>query len=196
MSCSAAILAGGMSTRFGTDKALFAIDGAPMICRVHDRLCRQFKHVFVAGGQEAAIRNLGLEYYPDNIRGKGILSGLHTALRHATSEWVFCCACDMPLVNQAVIRLILDQRPHGDVLLPVIGEMRQPLHALYRTSIMPVVEQCCRTASNHLPDLLTSVSVRYLDDSYFDHLPNYRLSFVNMNDQATLDSYRADLERF
>jgi molybdopterin-guanine dinucleotide biosynthesis protein A len=195
MNCSAAILAGGLSTRFGTDKALFPVNRIPMISRVHNRLSELFDHVFVAGGNSVRFCGLDIEYVADEIPGKGILSGLHTALHHASTEWVFCCACDMPLINLDVAQVLLDQRDRHDILMPVIAGLRQPLHAIYRRNILPAVERTILSQQDHLPEMLASLSVRFLEETHFSHIPDFELSFVNINDQNAFQQYRPLIER-
>ena len=191
MQCSGAILAGGQSRRFGTNKALFPIENIPMIRRIYDCLDSVFEDVMVAGGDATAYSALGLPYNADKIPGKGTLSGLHAALLSAPTDRVFCCACDMPLINAEVVRLIIGCIGAEEALIPVIGGVHQPLHAVYSKSIMPLVEHFCRSQNGYLPDLLKSISVRHLDESYLAEIPEYQLSFVNFNDPLLIEQYRA-----
>jgi molybdopterin-guanine dinucleotide biosynthesis protein A len=193
MTYSGAILAGGLSRRFGTNKALFLIEDTPMIRRIYDRLCPIFETVMVAGGDTKTYGALGLPCRADLIPGKGALSGLYTALSYAPGDQVFCFACDMPLINASVVRVIISHLGAEEALLPVIGGVHQPLHAVYRKSILPAVEHFCRARQGHMPELLKSISVRYLDDSHFAQIPEYYLSFINFNDPQTIEQYRSHL---
>ena len=90
-----AILAGGASRRFGSDKALAAIEGRPMIEHVAERLAEQCEAV-VAVGRDWP----GLERVEDRpAPGLGPLGGLAGALAHAEAhgfDAVLTSGCDLP----------------------------------------------------------------------------------------------------
>ncbi|MDH4158256.1 MAG: molybdenum cofactor guanylyltransferase, partial [candidate division Zixibacteria bacterium] len=105
---TAVILAGGRSRRFGSDKAAFEIRGRPMVSIVADVLGGIFDEVFVAGGEPQEYEKLGLVCFPDPVEGKGALGGVYNALSRASSEYIFCCGCDMPLIRRNVVGAITD----------------------------------------------------------------------------------------
>ena len=76
------VLAGGESSRFGSDKALAEIGGESLLARAVDLLAGWCEHVVVAGRAEAPAPTL-----PDAPRpGMGPLGGLAAALHHAVDE--------------------------------------------------------------------------------------------------------------
>ena len=96
------ILAGGESTRMGTDKALFEMNGRTMAEWVADAMC-----VFETAGIVGRRRGLaGLDAIPDlRSAGTGPLSGLHTALS-AFGRPLVVVAVDQPLVrSETLLRL-------------------------------------------------------------------------------------------
>ena len=90
-----AILAGGGSTRFGSDKALALLDGRPLVGHVRDRLGPQVAAMVVCGRPLAGLA--GLDDWP--APGLGPLGGLAAALRHAAAhgfDAVLSVPCDAP----------------------------------------------------------------------------------------------------
>jgi molybdenum cofactor guanylyltransferase len=89
-----AILAGGQSRRFGSDKALALLDGKPLLDHVSDALCPQVDALVVAGREW-----LGLESVADLPEpGLGPLAGLAGALDHAERngfDAVLSSGCDL-----------------------------------------------------------------------------------------------------
>jgi len=189
------ILAGGRSRRFGEDKAFFQINGRPMVRIVADVLGTVFDQVIVAGGEPNQYAEIGLTCFPDPVKEKGALGGIYNAFVNTSADSIFLCGCDMPLVQADVIRLILDNANDSDIVLPVVDGVRQPLHAMYRRTISPVVEELIHDRTSFLPDLFGRVKVRYLDDDVFAGLPNASLSFVGFNDQTTVSRYQQYLDR-
>jgi molybdopterin-guanine dinucleotide biosynthesis protein A len=88
-----AVLAGGQSSRFGSDKALAEIDGHTLLALAVDTLSGWCDHVVVVGRAAAPAPTL-----PDWPRpGMGPLGGLAAALRLATDEGyatVLTCGVD------------------------------------------------------------------------------------------------------
>lgn len=77
-----AILAGGQSRRFGSDKALALVDGVPMLAQVCAALRPQVDTVVICGGQ----RN-GVPAIPDCPPGGiGPLGGINAAFLHAIAH--------------------------------------------------------------------------------------------------------------
>jgi len=192
---SGVILAGGQSRRFGQDKAFFAIGGKPMVQIVADVLKTIFNEVFVAGGEPSDFEKIGLRCIPDPVKGKGALGGLYNGLLHTEAEAVFFCGCDMPLIKKSVINILIDNTGDEDILLPVIKDIRQPLHAVYKKSILPVVEKLVHEKDKFLPDLFDKVSVIQLDETNFSKTTDSHLSFVGMNDLKTVNRYRKYLNK-
>lgn len=90
-----AVLAGGQSRRFGSDKALVLVDGKPLLRHALDALSRACSAVVVVGRDWPGL--VRVEDHPGP--GLGPLAGLCGALlwagRHGFAE-LLCAPCDMP----------------------------------------------------------------------------------------------------
>ena len=88
-----AVLAGGKSSRFGSDKALAEVAGHTLIAQAVDALSGWCDHVIVVGRETAPAPTL-----PDwPAAGMGPLGGIAAALRHAENagyETVLTCGVD------------------------------------------------------------------------------------------------------
>lgn len=96
---AAAILAGGESRRFGADKAMADLGGAPMIARVAGKL-RADALAVVGHAQAAALLNAAALRDPaDAVRGPlaGVLAALDWA-QALGAEWLMTAPCDTPLL--------------------------------------------------------------------------------------------------
>lgn len=91
------ILAGGRSSRFGSDKALHEIDGVPMILHVARAVSRPAAPgVTVVADSAGKYEALGLRTVADPEPFQGPLSGILTALRDAAdAERILICSCDL-----------------------------------------------------------------------------------------------------
>lgn len=103
-----AIIAGGRSTRMGTDKLLAQIGAARVIDRIADRLRPQVATLIINANEP--IADVGLELVPDRLRNIGTpVAGLHAVLHWAREngfEWIVTVTGDAPfLLPDLVSRL-------------------------------------------------------------------------------------------
>lgn len=137
-SWTGAVLAGGASTRMGTDKALLAVSGRPLAAIAAAALRGAgAARVLAVGGDGAALAGLGLEAVADAAPGEGPLAGILAALDAARTDVVVVLACDLPGVTAAsVARVIaaLDASPAAAVAWPEVDGHAHVLHAAWRSS--------------------------------------------------------------
>jgi len=110
-----AILAGGHSSRFGSNKALFAPDGETLISKAAGLLRSVAREVLVSASQTNAgdYDFLGLEIVVDQHPDSGPLGGLEALIRRCSTPWLLVLTCDMPFVD-------------SDALLTIINHIRKP----------------------------------------------------------------------
>lgn len=149
------IIAGGRSTRFGSeDKALATIAGRPMIRHVADRLGSVIDVLVVNGRREQrdpihdALDGLEvpMRYAPDEIPDRGPLAGIERGLAAVPDEVQYAAvvACDMPYLDPAVLRYLFDRATGTDAAVPrFIDGWYHPTHAVYRVHAM---REACRDA--------------------------------------------------
>jgi len=134
-----AVLAGGLSSRFGSDKALAQIDGRTLISLAVDALSGWCEHVVVTGRETAPAPTL-----PDwPHSGMGPLGGLAAAMRHAQDEGyeaVLSCGVDAGFLPDELPAL-LGQAPACLAVQPVIG--------LWPASATPQLEALLQGDGSH-----------------------------------------------
>jgi len=137
------ILAGGASTRSGSDKARFEIDGQPLILRVHNVLTQTCGQVTILAKEADAYQDLGLTAVVDHYPERAAIAGILTALELAEREWFFVTACDMPNLTTAFLRDLWQAR-QGLGVIPRDTAGRHPLAALYHRSSRPLFRAAYR----------------------------------------------------
>jgi len=189
---SAAILAGGRSTRMGTNKALLEVGGSDMVGRTAGLLRPLVDDLFLVADDPAPFAGLGLPVLPDVHRGCGALGGIHAALTHAAHPLVLCAACDMPHIGPGVLELLLGSAgPDDDALIPHTGAGAEPLLAVYARGALPAIERAIAAGRLRIMDALEGLRVRFLDERDLAGADPERLSFVNVNTPAELAAARA-----
>lgn len=116
----AAILAGGQSRRFGSDKATVMVDDTRLIDRVAAVLRPQADALLVCGREDRAF--VCLPDWPEP--GLGPLGGLNAALRHAAAngfDAVLSTSCDVPNLPENLHTLLAGDGPACAAEQPVVG---------------------------------------------------------------------------
>lgn len=116
-----AVLAGGQSSRFGSDKAMAQWRGKALIDHVIDALRPVVDDILLCGRTHGAVACIADRPAP----GMGPLGGLNAALHHAAAhgfDAVLAVGCDTPrLPADLFVRLRASQGPAYVSNLPVIG---------------------------------------------------------------------------
>lgn len=181
MDVSAGILAGGASSRMGSDKALLDFRGRTLLQHQLDLLRPLFPELIIGGGRY----DLGVRIVPDVLGERCALTGVHALLRGATTSRVFIVACDMPFLNPALIRDLLG-RP-GDVVIPVTARGPEPLHAVYDKACLPAIEATARAGEWKTTGFHKDVRVTLVDVDEAAWAVEGRSPFTNAN---TPDDWR------
>lgn len=112
----AVILAGGLSRRMGTDKALVSLCNRPMIAHVAARLAAQAGPVAInANGDPARFAAFGLPVLPDAMQGNpgplaGVLAAMHWAAARGAAG-VVTTPVDCPLIPSDLVARLLAAGP-------------------------------------------------------------------------------------
>jgi molybdopterin-guanine dinucleotide biosynthesis protein A len=141
---SGAILAGGQSRRFGSDKSIAEVAGERLIDRVLAAMRPVVDEVLVVGGARLAL-GADVCKVDDAFPGAGPLGGLATALAAARKERVLLLGCDLPLVTEKLLRALLDRAGEVDAVVPQGPRGLEPLCAVYeKTCLGPVRDALAR----------------------------------------------------
>jgi molybdopterin-guanine dinucleotide biosynthesis protein A len=178
------VVAGGASSRFGSDKALAMLDGETLI----ERALRTVREVCEESVVADAGRRLagGEDSVPDGS-GQGPIAAVLGAARSRPGRALLVLACDLPLVPAALLRRIAGEA--GDWVVPRHAGGLEPLCALYRPAALAALAANARRGVNALHRLAdAAIDVRYLDADSFADLGDARRLFANVNTPDDLRS--------
>lgn len=116
---SVLILAGGRSSRMGSDKAILEIAGIPMILRIYDAISRCHdrdgslaNRIHIVTPWAERYRSLlpaECHFIPELQPDCGSLMGFQQGLAKVSSEWVLLLACDLPNLATPVLQNWIDK---------------------------------------------------------------------------------------
>ncbi len=174
---SAAILAGGKSSRMGTPKGLICIEGQSMISRIAEVLKPLVDEVLVIANDDL-YNHCGFPVFKDVFEEKGPVSGIHSALIHAQNDTVVILSCDVPFVSSGLIEFLLVHKNEAEIIVPVHQGKTEPLIGVYGKSTLPSIEQCIVSGQTKMQEILVSLQAKHIQ------LPDNLFSeslFININ---------------
>jgi molybdopterin-guanine dinucleotide biosynthesis protein A len=182
------VLAGGASSRMGTDKAQLVLGGRTFIERIVIALKAVTNTITIVGSERASGSedfNLPLHtaVIPDVFEKWGALGGLHAALSAARVDWALVVACDLPFVTGELFLRLGALRGGCDAVAAVQEDGRpQPLCSVYRTAVCrPMVEKLIKAGERRPVTLLQSVRTRWVAFEELADLAGASLFFENVN---------------
>ena len=198
---TAAILAGGRSSRMGQDKALLRLakDGPTLLESTIATLADLVDRVIVIAPLERAYQSFGVDVLPDAFPGTGALGGIATGLMASSSSELFVVACDHPFLSASLIRHLISIEGEFDALAPrTNGRSRQggdlvvqTLHARYRPACLPVLERVIAHGYDSSMDFFRQVKLCTVDEPELRQFDADLRSFMSVNTPQALDHARA-----
>ncbi|MGZ5554893.1 MAG: molybdenum cofactor guanylyltransferase [Candidatus Aminicenantales bacterium] len=181
------VLAGGISRRMGTDKAMLPINGRPMIQSLIQSLIPISREIIVSlndGKRHEELKQAlpaGVRVVYDEQPGQGPLMGIYAGLKASETDVNFVIACDIPEIDPGFITEMRSYTGDHDVVVSVDNEGRtNALLAMYRRSVIPQVKR-------QLDEGQRKIILFY---------PQCRVKYVPMHDGAwykninTIDDYQ------
>lgn len=197
---SAIILAGGQSRRMGRDKAFLELDGKPLIAHVIERVTRVCTDAMIIANDAPAYARFGLPVIGDVYPGKGSLGGIYSGLQAAHTPYVLAVACDMPFLNDALLRHLISLAPQADVIVPRARDLSSkvphrtqrakllakeidlhPLHAVYSKNCLESIRTQLLADDLRIIGFYDMVRVRVVEPEEIDQFDPQHLSFFNAN---------------
>lgn len=130
-------MAGGRSSRMGSDKALLLLEGKPLWKVQRDKLSSIADEVLISAREGM----LETPVIPDRMPGLGPLGGLESALSVASHERVVVLGVDMPGMTAAYLHSLLEEASADCGVVPMLAGYFQGLAAVYPRSLLPLVRE-------------------------------------------------------
>ncbi len=165
----------------GQPKALLPFAGEPLIVHLVRRLEQLFTDTVVVAAPEQELPALPSAIVRDDVAYQGPVGGIYYGLNAAREEICFVTSCDAPFLNPRLIAFLMAQITDYDVVVPFTDERYQPLHAVYRKSVAPLLKTQLERNELRPIFLYDKVRTRKISENEMLPLDPDGLSFLNMN---------------
>ncbi len=157
---SVAILAGGRSRRMGQNKALLRLEDKTMIEHVVHAAQKVAGDLMLITNSPQEYAFLRLPMHRDIVADIGPLGGIFTALQQCKTSHCLVLACDLPFLNESVLRLLVEKIAGADVVAADAGRGAEPLCAVYSSACQAVIRQQIERKEYKINSLLRAVNTR------------------------------------
>lgn len=185
------MLAGGKSIRLGRDKVNEIIGGKTLLQWVISSISFFNTEIIIVTAKKepvpadagyARIR-MASDIYPD----KGSLGGIYSGVAVSESFYNFVVGCDMPFLNRSLLGYMMEMSPGFDLILPRLGEIVEPLHAIYTKNCLVHMENLLKQGELQILKFFPEVKIRYIEKEEIERFDPGLLSFFNVNTEEQLN---------
>ena len=126
------ILAGGKSSRMGSDKGFLKLNGYTFMSHII-KVIKPIVGNIILVNNNSDYDEFGHIRVEDIIKNAGPLAGLYSGLYHSETENNLVLSCDVPLINRTVLNQLVEGFDNGfDVIQLQSQNKTMPLIALYK----------------------------------------------------------------
>ncbi len=199
MERSAVVLAGGLSKRFGQDKAVLEFNGKPLILHVVEAVSSVVDEIVVVTSNteraEKYAKILGSlsRIVVDEEEALGPLVGALSGFKVAEGKYSLLLASDIPFVSRDVVDLFFELCHGRSAVIPRWpNEQIEPLQAVYHTkTALKAAEMAVADGFLNVRSMIDNMGgVRYVSTLVIQELDPDLETFFNVN--TPLDLKRAE----
>lgn len=188
---AAFILAGGKSTRMGTDKAFVTFDGCTLLARALELARSVTPDVRLVGDPSKFASSAAV--VEDMFPGCGPLGGIHAALRASSAELNLIIAVDIPFLSTDLLCYLVERARNSPaaVTVPRFGRGLQPLCAVYRRAFAESAERALTQGHYKIDALFMDESAQVIGEEELKGKGFSADMFRNLNTPEDLAQLRS-----
>lgn len=161
---TAYVLAGGKSSRMGTDKAFLELEGRALVAHAVDLAGSVSNEVRIVG--DPAKFAVFAEAVPDVFAGRGPLGGIHAALLNSGTDINLILGVDLPFIERHFLGYLVSTAQSCDamVTVPSSGKHLQTLCAVYRKEFSVSAARALGLGENKIDALFAGLPARVIHE--------------------------------
>jgi len=180
---TAIILAGGKSSRIGTDKdkTMLRLNGKRLIDIVISKLkCIVGDNIIIVGPPKKYPSYK--QVVPDLFPQRCPLAGIYSGLKASPTFYNLIVGCDMPFLKTELLWYMWENIDSEDIIIPRYGkDYIEPLLAIYGKSCLEIMEKNLKRNILPVRLIFPYLKVKYIEDEEIIKFDPKYLSFFNIN---------------
>lgn len=159
---SVGVLAGGKNTGEHLNDILYQLNNRRYMKRLMGEL-GIFTEMLISDARIGNFEDLGPRVVYDGYGDIGPIDGICQIIRHASCQYVFICAVDMPFISRELVEYLAGfVSGEYDCYVLADEERVHPLCAIYSKAVLPVIEELIAEGRYRLTDIFRKTRTRYI----------------------------------
>ena len=135
------IVAGGKSSRLGTDKRFVEVGGIGLLENILRKASAEdFAEIFLCVEEnlptlKILAEKFGAKLLIDEVKKSGPMAGLAVGLANIKTDWALAVSADMPFFDS---KTLTRKFSAAQAIIPIVGGKFQPLAAFYRRELAEI----------------------------------------------------------
>ncbi len=178
------VMAGGKSSRMGTDKGLIVHNSQPLV--LHQlKVLKPFCEKRIISANSSDYAQFGVDVVADVVPNIGPMGGIYSVLKSLETQWLLVLACDLPYISANAVAFLLNHLDESfEIVVPSHNMGIEPLFALYHKQLLTKIESQIAEHCFSMNQLINSSKHKLVDfESFLIDEPNL---FKNFNTPADI----------
>lgn len=185
---SAAILAGGKSSRMKRHKCLISFNNKRIVDILIKNLEELFEEIFIVTNFPELYFSTGLSLIGDIYPFRGPMAGIHVAMKNSKYD-IFAFACDMPFIKREIIYTLAEIhiKKLNTATVPTHEGKIYPLPGIYSKKVLNQLEALLMEDKLGMTRFLNEIGAEMIEVANLDR---EGLSFININTEEELENLK------
>lgn len=185
------ILAGGKSSRMGSDKGMLELHGKKFIEYIIEAIKPVVDEIIIVANN-FNYNDFGYKIVRDLVKDCGPMGGIYSGLMVSETEKNLILSCDIPDIRTETLQQIISHSETEDATVPLHDGLSEPLCAVYSKNCIVEFKKCLDKREFRLRDALKNLSVNYVQ-----FIPGEHFSvdgFANINTPMEFEKRKQKVE--
>lgn len=159
------ILAGGQSSRMGTDKGLLALNNSSFGERLISMATNLTSKVIISVGKhnQEEYKNTAAKLVLDDVDEKGPMGGIVSVISKLETNWFLVISVDTPLIAEEMIAELWNNKSGYDAVVFGMGKRIHPLVGLYNRCTKPLWENAFTSNELKVTTLVNQFKLKVIE---------------------------------
>ena len=178
------IVAGGKSSRLGTDKRFVEVGGVSLLENIIIKASKcNLNEIFLCVEENLPAFNnfepLGVKILVDEVKNSGPMAALAVGLSKIRNDWALAVSTDMPFFNFDALEPLTSKISDSQAVIPICGGKNQMLAAFYHKNLAEVFSNELASGQRKLFNAIKKIPHEFVE------IPREEV-FFNVNTRADL----------
>ncbi|MCB4807093.1 molybdenum cofactor guanylyltransferase [Tamlana sp. 62-3] len=156
------VLAGGKSSRMGTDKGFLKLNNKYFVSHSIDALKPLVSETLIVSDNKD-YDVFKCQRVEDTIKNSGPVAGIYSGLAASKTKWNLILSCDIPLIKTEILQKLLNEIPNDfDAVLTKSNNRLMPLIGLYKKSCRNTFKNALQNNEKRLQMVLKSLKTKQI----------------------------------